>query len=83
MQTTLRIGDEIYRQAKSKSGELGQSLTRFFEEAVEEKLQRLDSQSPTRKELPVSSTRIKSLSEQDYLRYLETAELESDLRGIS
>lgn len=38
MQTTLRLDDEIFRQAKSKAAALGISLTRFVEEAIREQL---------------------------------------------
>ena len=36
MQTTLRLDDDLYRQAKARAAELGISLTRFLEEAVRE-----------------------------------------------
>ena len=45
MQTTLRINDEVYRRAKAKSGELGLSITRFFEEAIQERLEKLEKRS--------------------------------------
>ena len=55
MQTTLRLDDELYRQAKSRAAALGMSLTRFLEDAVREQLSR---QPPPRRgrriRLPVS-----------------------------
>jgi hypothetical protein len=39
MQTTLRLDDELYRQAKARAAELGISLTRFLEEAVREHIE--------------------------------------------
>jgi hypothetical protein len=38
MQTTLRLDDEIFRQAKSQAAERGISLTRLVEEAIREHL---------------------------------------------
>lgn len=38
MQTTLRLEDELYRQAKARAAALGISLTRFLEDAVREHL---------------------------------------------
>jgi len=56
MQTTLRLDDELYRQAKARAATLGMSLTKFLEEAVRE---RLHAPMPTphrrRLRLPVSS----------------------------
>jgi Ribbon-helix-helix protein, copG family len=39
MQTTLRLDDELYRQAKAKAATLGISLTRFLEDAIRERLE--------------------------------------------
>jgi hypothetical protein len=54
MQTTLRLDDEIYRQAKARAAVLGISLTRFLEDAIREHLEA--SQPPGRRviHLPVS-----------------------------
>ena len=56
MRTTLRLDDELYRQAKARAATLGMSLTKFLEEAVRE---RLHAPMPTphrrRIRLPVSS----------------------------
>ena len=38
MQTTLRLDDELYREAKAKAAALGISLTRFLEDALREHL---------------------------------------------
>jgi hypothetical protein len=55
MQTTLRLDDELYRQAKAKAAAEGVSLTRLVEEAIREHLNRPAS-SPRRRRvrLPVS-----------------------------
>ena len=39
MQTTLRLDDELYRQAKARAAVLGISLTRFLEDALREHLE--------------------------------------------
>lgn len=39
MQTTLRLDDDLYRQAKAQAATLGISLTRFLEEAIREHLE--------------------------------------------
>jgi len=56
MQTTLRMDDELYRQAKARAAALGMSLTRFLEDAIREHLSR---QPPRRRgrriRLPVST----------------------------
>ena len=38
MQTTLRIDDASYRDAKSEAARLGMTLTRFIEEALRQKI---------------------------------------------
>jgi hypothetical protein len=46
MQTTLRIQDELYREAKSEAARQGVTLTRFLEDAIRMKLQQKPTQSP-------------------------------------
>ncbi len=41
MQTTLRIDDEIYRQAKAEAAREGMTLTKFIEEALRLRLSRV------------------------------------------
>jgi len=38
MQTTLRLDDAIYRDAKAEAARLGLTLTRFIEEALRERV---------------------------------------------
>ena len=38
MQTTLRIDDAVYREAKAQAARLGMTLTRFLEEALRQKI---------------------------------------------
>ncbi len=40
MQTTLRIDDEIYRAAKATAAAQGETLTRFIEESLRERIAR-------------------------------------------
>lgn len=56
MQTTLRMDDDLYRQAKARAAALGMSLTKFLEEAIRERLH-APVPAPRRKRLrlPVSS----------------------------
>ena len=40
MQTTLRINDKIYREAKAEAARAGITLTEFIEKALESELRR-------------------------------------------
>ena len=40
MQTTLRINDELYRQAKAEAARIGITLTEFIEKALASEIQR-------------------------------------------
>lgn len=56
MQTTLRLDDELYREAKARAAMLGISLTRFLEEAIRERLRMPEPPPQGRRiRLPVSS----------------------------
>jgi len=79
MQTTLRINDETYRRAKAKAGELGVSLTRFFEEAVEHRLEGLGRRPHRRIVLPVSSVSGPAVNNDEVRRRIEAADLDYDL----
>jgi Ribbon-helix-helix protein, copG family len=57
MRTTLRLDDDLYRQAKAEAAAHGISLTRFLEDAIREHLEA--SRSPRRRRrihLPVSTS---------------------------
>ena len=82
MQTTLRINDDIYRRAKAKSSEMGLSLTRFFEEAVEERLANLEQRSGKAIVLPVSSASGTLWSDEELRRRIESADLEYDFTKV-
>jgi hypothetical protein len=57
MQTTLRLDDDLYRQAKTQAAALGISLTRFLEDAIREHLETTVSPPrPLRLHLPVSTS---------------------------
>lgn len=83
MQTTLRINDHIYKRAKSKSGELGVSLTRFFEESVEKRLDELEQISTSTIVLPVSSRNASPMKTEDFLCKLDHLAVEEDLEKIN
>lgn len=56
MQTTLRLDDEIFRQAKSQAAARGISLTKLVEEAIREHLAKPAPQQAKRRIcLPVST----------------------------
>jgi predicted transcriptional regulator len=56
MQTTLRLDDELYKQAKSQAAASGISLTRFLEDAIREHLEILASPPRRRRiRLPVAT----------------------------
>jgi hypothetical protein len=56
MQTTLRLDDELYREAKTRAAALGISLTRFLEDAVREHLETVAAPPRNRAfRLPVST----------------------------
>ena len=50
MQTTLRINDTVYREAKAEAARLGITLTGFIEEALREHIARRDSAYSARRE---------------------------------
>lgn len=82
MQTTLRIQDDVYRRAKGKAGELGVSLTRFFEEAVERRLEELERQPARPVRLPVSSVAGPPLEPEELRRRLAAADLAADRERV-
>ena len=46
MQTTLRIDDRLYREAKAEAARAGLSLTRFLEEGLRMRLEKRLSEPP-------------------------------------
>ncbi|MDX2109184.1 MAG: hypothetical protein SFY80_02980 [Verrucomicrobiota bacterium] len=83
MQTTLRIDDDIYQRAKTKANQLGLSLTRFMEEAVEERLERLEQRPAKRIVLPVSSVSGEPMSDVEFRHRVEAVDLEYDRAKLS
>lgn len=82
MQTTLRINDDTYKRAKAKSGALGISLTRFFEEAVEERLAKLDGRPDQNIVLPVSSISGGALTNDTLRQRIQEADFEHDQKKL-
>ena len=58
MQTTLRIDDTTYREAKAEAARLGMTLTRFIEEALRQRI----AGSP-----PADAARRRAIEERDRL----------------
>ena len=85
MQTTLRINDALYREAKAKAASLGISLTQFLEEAVRAKLhERPSSRVRRRIRLPVSSaTGGLVLLSKTLEELVEAADLADDTRAVT
>lgn len=48
MQTTLRIDDATYREAKAEAARLGVTVTRFIEEALHERIAKLQNDDRAR-----------------------------------
>jgi hypothetical protein len=84
MQTTLRISDALYRQAKAKAASLGISLTQFLEEAVRAKLHEPPADRVRRRiRLPVSSaTGGLVLPSKTLEELVEAADLAEDTRAV-
>jgi len=49
MQTTLRIDDETYREAKAEAARRGVTLTRFIEEALRQRIARGNEDASARR----------------------------------
>jgi hypothetical protein len=82
MQTTLRLDDELYRQAKAAAAEQGLSLTKLVEEAIRERLTRAAPVVRRRRlRLPVSTATGGLVPEFSSLQEaIEAADLATDLR---
>jgi hypothetical protein len=82
MQTTLRVDDALYREAKAKAASLGISLTQFLEEAIRAKLREKRS-FPVRRRvrLPVSSSRGGLLSRRTLEELIDSTDLVDDLHA--
>jgi hypothetical protein len=81
MQTTLRLDDELYRQAKARAAAKGTSLTRFLEDAIRDHLQEPEVSPRNRRlRLPVSTATGGLLPEFSTLaEAMNRADLEADL----
>jgi predicted DNA binding CopG/RHH family protein len=83
MQTTLRINNHLYRRAKAKSSQLGVSLTRFLEEALETRLERIEAKSSQQIRLPISTAKGEPLSFAALKQRISEAEIEQDFQTIN
>jgi hypothetical protein len=88
MQTTLRIDDDLYREAKAEAARQGTTLTRFLEEGLRLRLQGEAIQKPKPYSFPVFSSgvadsrtweELKLMAEKDELiHYREKLGLQDD-----
>lgn len=79
MQTTLRIDDQLYREAKAEAAREGITLTRFLEDALRSKLHRKQRPVPGKphpfpvyipeKPLNLTHEEIKRIDQEEQLRY--------------
>ena len=79
MQTTLRIDDQLYREAKAKAAREGVTLTRFLAEALRLKLDKRQGPAPGKshpfrvyapdKPLNLTNEEIKRIDQEEQLRY--------------
>ena len=82
MQTTLRINDALYREAKAEAARQGVTLTRFLEEAV--RLRLGHGLGNARAKLPVyDSGRPVNLSLEQLLQISRKSQEEQDLAKVS
>jgi hypothetical protein len=77
MQTTLRVDDEIYRQAKAEAAREGITLTKFIEEALELRLRQAPAPA-TPGELPVFRGGPPLPPDFDLVKAIKEAEGEAD-----
>ena len=70
MQTTLRLPDDLYREAKAAAAREGISLTQLLIEAIAMRLGRRASTEPW--EIPTSSVH-RGLSEADTMAFVDAA----------
>ena len=64
MQTTLRIEDAVYREAKAEAARLGLTLTAFIEDALREHIGRRSAIDPARQdEIDERNRRMEALLE--------------------
>jgi hypothetical protein len=78
MQTTLRIDDGLYRQAKAEAARQGITLTRFIEEALRLRLSgRVKTRRPV-PELPSYDSGIRLPAGFDLEQAIRQAEAEAD-----
>jgi len=84
MQTTLRIQDDLYREAKTEAAREGVTLTWFLESALRLRLQKSRSSvSGKPHPFPIHvPTRPLGLSSEELKRFAEEEELRHDLRKL-
>lgn len=76
MQTTLRINDELYREAKACAAREGVTLTKFLEEALKLRLQNTQPPAPfhfrvyeSKTPFPFSNDELKRIDHDEQEKY--------------
>jgi len=78
MQTTLRIDDAIYREAKSEAAREGITLTHFIEEALQLRLGTGKTTTSGLQELPIFDSGVRLPTTFDFKAEVRKAETASD-----
>ena len=79
MQTTLRINDAIFREAKAEAAREGMTLTRFLEDALSFRMRvGRQSESPRRVDLPVFDSGKRLEASYDLTSAIRAADEEQD-----
>ena len=83
MQTTLRIDDKLYREAKAEAARQGKTITRFIEEALELRLKQKSLKSGPVKLPTFNSEAGFDFSPDELKRLARESEAEYDLAKLT
>ena len=83
MQTTLRIDDRLYREAKAEAARAGLSLTRFLEEGLRLRLEKKHPEATTPHAFRTYATgQPEAIAWEEILRVADMAQEEQDLAKL-
>lgn len=82
MQTTLRIDDQLYREAKAEAAREGTTLTRFLEEGIRLRLQKRKLTVPHSIRIYDPEAPSAAISEAEIRRIAAEAQEEQDLAKL-
>lgn len=77
MQTTLRIDDQLYREAKAQAAREGTTMTRFLEEGLRLRLKGKSAHRPASNPFPVYHPPVPSALTDDDIRRMDREEQEA------